>query len=264
MIYAIGDIHGHFGPLMRLLDKIHYGDSDELWFVGDFVSRGPQQAEVLRFVHGLKNKRVVLGNHDISALVQSLNFPDIKIKPDVQKLLEEDDGAELLDKLRGYEFLVVDAELQVAMSHAGIFPQWSIDEALAFNGELTAQLRGPDHRNFLYASYGDEPLIWNENLRDGARYRFLINAFCRMRYLTSEGHLELREKRPPAEVNKLVPWFNFPSHCSYRQYFGHWASLGDYCHKNIRCLDGGLAWGGKLMAWNISADRLAGEIWATK
>lgn len=259
MIYAIGDIHGHFDPLMRLLDKIRYSDSDELWFVGDFVSRGPRQAEVLRFVHGLKNKKVVLGNHDISALVQSLNFPDIKIKSDVRKLLDEDDGAELLDKLRSYEFLVVNDELQVAMSHAGIFPQWSMEEALTYNNELTAQLRGAGYRNFLYESYGDEPLIWDRDLRDGARHRFLVNAFCRMRYLTANQHLNLQEKRAPAEVPNLLPWFTLPSNCHHRQYFGHWASLGDFHRGKIRCLDGGLAWGGKLMAWNVSEDRSAGE-----
>ena len=38
-IFAIGDVHGHLDGLLRLLDKVGYGDSDELWFVGDLGIR---------------------------------------------------------------------------------------------------------------------------------------------------------------------------------------------------------------------------------
>lgn len=258
-IYAIGDIHGHLDGLLRLLEKIHYGDDDELWFVGDFINRGPQSAAVLRFLHQLPRKRVALGNHDVAALVQMQRFPEFEIMKGVAAILAEADGEELLDRLRQYQFLVVNHELKVVMSHAGIYPGWSLEEALRYDELLVKQLQGPNYRDFLRQIYGDEPCAWPECQTEGERFRFMVNAFCRMRYLRADGALELHEKRPPAAVSTMQPWFHFPRRCRYQQYFGHWASLGDHAYENVRCLDGGFAWGGRLIAWNVSENRRAGE-----
>ena len=89
-ILAIGDVHGHYEALLRLLDKAGYGDGDELWFVGDLVNRGPDSAGVLRFVHGLARKRVVLGNHDFSILVQAQRFPGNKLQASTLEVLQAD------------------------------------------------------------------------------------------------------------------------------------------------------------------------------
>lgn len=80
-IYAISDVHGQYAALLRLLEKIGYADGDELWFVGDLVNRGPDSLNVLRLVTGMANTKVVLGNHDLSLLVQAQHFKGNKIKP---------------------------------------------------------------------------------------------------------------------------------------------------------------------------------------
>jgi len=58
---VIGDVHGQFDMLMRLLDKLP--QVDDLCFVGDLIDRGPKSKEVIEFVR--KNcHKVVLGNHE--------------------------------------------------------------------------------------------------------------------------------------------------------------------------------------------------------
>lgn len=68
MIYAIGDIHGHLGKLHRLLQKVDPGLEDRLIFLGDYVDRGPDSADVIEFLIRLKEQRpetvFLRGNHD--------------------------------------------------------------------------------------------------------------------------------------------------------------------------------------------------------
>ena len=67
MLYAIGDIHGEHGKLIKLLRKLRVKDSDTLIFLGDYVDRGPDSFEVIEELIKLnKNYRCVFirGNHD--------------------------------------------------------------------------------------------------------------------------------------------------------------------------------------------------------
>ncbi len=76
---AIGDIHGHAGALVRLLDAMGYASQDGVYrhptrtaiFVGDFVDRGPQQREVLSIARAMVEAgaaRAVMGNHEFNAI----------------------------------------------------------------------------------------------------------------------------------------------------------------------------------------------------
>ena len=47
MRYVISDIHGEYGLLMRLLDKIKFSQSDELYVCGDMVDKGEESKRVL-------------------------------------------------------------------------------------------------------------------------------------------------------------------------------------------------------------------------
>ena len=50
MYYCIGDIHGCYDDLMRLIDEIEHRDKDARYlFLGDLIDRGPQVYEVLQW-----------------------------------------------------------------------------------------------------------------------------------------------------------------------------------------------------------------------
>ena len=46
----IGDVHGHYQGLMVLMEKIAPNSGDQVYFLGDLIDRGPQSAQVVKFV----------------------------------------------------------------------------------------------------------------------------------------------------------------------------------------------------------------------
>ena len=63
--YVMSDIHGHFDEFSQMLEKIGFSDEDELILAGDYVDRGNQTAEMLRWMEkGPENALFLKGNHD--------------------------------------------------------------------------------------------------------------------------------------------------------------------------------------------------------
>jgi serine/threonine protein phosphatase 1 len=71
----IGDVHGHFDGLMKLLEAIAPGSDDQVFFVGDLIDRGPKSAQVIQFIRE-NAYPCVLGNHE-QLLLES--FPDSRV-----------------------------------------------------------------------------------------------------------------------------------------------------------------------------------------
>ena len=59
----IGDIHGHYDGLMRLLEAVDPGHEDQVYFVGDLIDRGPQSRQVVEYVRQ-NGHQCVMGNHE--------------------------------------------------------------------------------------------------------------------------------------------------------------------------------------------------------
>lgn len=62
-MYIIGDVHGCFLTLKKLIEKI--GEDNVIYSVGDLVDKGPSTCDVLDYVMSLPNFKMVLGNHEI-------------------------------------------------------------------------------------------------------------------------------------------------------------------------------------------------------
>lgn len=80
-IYAIGDIHGRLDLLLRILARIEADHMSRtfmpcrLIFLGDFIDRGPQSAEVMAKLQSLSsqsdNVTILMGNHESTMLASA-------------------------------------------------------------------------------------------------------------------------------------------------------------------------------------------------
>ena len=89
------------------------------------------------------------------------------------------------------------------MLHAGVAPQWSLEQTLELSAEVEIALQGDDYRAYLTHMYGDTPRRWHDGLEGLDRLRVITN------YLTSERKYSSatgpRSKDTPASL-AYMPW----------------------------------------------------------
>ena len=214
----IGDVHGCFDELRRLLDQLGYqlDTGGETWrvahpqgrklvFVGDLVDRGPQTPDVLRLAMAAVNSGngyCVVGNHDLK-LVKALRGRQVKISHGLAESLEqlgresETFRAEALKFLDGLVSHYVFDGGRLVVAHAGLREE--------MHGRGSGQVRE-------FALYGETT---GETDEYGLPVRYNWAADYRGRAVVAYGHTPT----PRAE------WFN-----------------------NTICLDTGCVFGGALTA----------------
>jgi len=252
--YAIGDIQGCFDELQDLLGSINFNpDQDTLWFAGDLVNRGPKSLETLRFIRNLKNKIVVLGNHDIYLLSLANGHPHKDHT--LYDLLAAPDCGDLVNWLRKQPLFHYDATLNFAMSHAGIFPPWSLAQAQQYAREVEVVLQADHYATQLEYLYGNQPDEWDESLSGFDRLRFILNAFTRMRFCTLEGKLEFScAGKIGTQPEGYLPWFAVPNRAmaDVPIVFGHWSALEGHTNTPLVFdVDTGCVWGASLTALRL-------------
>lgn len=256
--YAIGDVQGCFDELQALLKQVDFSPGkDRLLFCGDLVNRGPKSLDVLRFVRALGDAAVsTLGNHDLHLLALAEGAKRGR-RDTLDEVLAAPDRDELIDWLSRQPLAYQDRDSGVLMVHAGLPPQWSVEDTLAHAAELSAVISHPrKRREFFAGMYGDQPDRWSAALTGLRRKRFIVNALTRMRYCTVDGKLDLHAKGAPGTQGAdLLPWFAAPNRLSANTtvLFGHWSTLGQvhWREHKVYGLDTGCIWGGRLTALRL-------------
>ena len=258
-LYAIGDIQGCHAEFCDLLALIGFSPSvDRLWLTGDLVNRGPDSLAVLREVKALGDRvATVLGNHDLHLLTVAAGHRRAHRDDTLAPVLDAPDRDELLAWLATRPLAV--AEDAMLMVHAGVLPQWSAVQVLALAREVEAVLAGDGREPFLRVLYGDEPHTWRDDLDGTDRLRAIVNALTRLRFCTSDGRMEFREKRGVAHAPPgYAAWFAHENRQTASQLLicGHWSTLGLLMAPNVLMLDSGCLWGGPLTAVRLPDRRV--------
>ena len=264
--YVIGDIQGCYDGLRRVLDKVEFDETnDKLFAVGDLVARGEDSLSTLRFLKSLGSQfSSVLGNHDLHLLAVVNGIRKAKKSDKLEPLLNAADLTELVDWLRQFP-LAAKLDEQSIMVHAGLYPQWSIDECVSLSDEVSNILKSDDYATFLSKMYGNTPDKWSEKLEDDERLRFIVNACTRMRFVHTDGTLDFDNKSHPSTVSNspnstLKPWFeveNTKFTTSQRVIFGHWAALSGHTNNSqFIGLDTGYVWGQSMTLLNLDTSTL--------
>jgi bis(5'-nucleosyl)-tetraphosphatase (symmetrical) len=258
-VYAIGDLQGCVQQALDLTKKIRlHADSTNFYFVGDLVNRGPDSLATLRFVRSLKSgAALVLGNHDLHLLALAGKARQVGSHDTLHAILDAPDADDMINWLRHQPLAIFeDNHLFV---HAGVLPQWTVEQTLALAHEVEHVLRGPYWVDFLREMYGNTPAKWHEDLQGTERLRCIVNALTRVRYCEQDGTMVLNTPENVSEpVSGILPWFDLPDRktLDVTVVFGHWSQRGLVLRSNLIGLDTGCVWGGKLTAICLSDRKL--------
>lgn len=259
--YIIGDIQGCFNTLKRLLSTVGFEKGrDNVIFTGDLVNRGPESLATLRYIK--KNDgamQTVLGNHDLHLLSAGEKENLIYHKKDtIQEIITAPDKDNLLSWLREKPFYLIHKSFIIV--HAGVYPEWDLEEMKRNGDEIAKALQGRNYRDFLKDMYGDKPNYYDPKRKGMPRLRFNVNAFTRMRALyCANKALNFTFKKPLDSLPPyLTPWFSFKNQGlkDYKIVFGHWSAIGITRTDQVIALDTGAVWGGALSAYAIETDEI--------
>ena len=252
-IYAVGDIQGCASSLKALVKKLP--DESRMIFLGDLVNRGPDSLGTLRYLKQLQeDQRIecILGNHDLHLLAVDAGIRNTKSLDTVQSILDAPDRAELINWLRHRPMALSNG--RVLTVHAGVLPQWDLQQTIERAQEVEKALRKKSYKDFLANMYGNTPSKWSNSLKGYERLRVITNALTRIRFCTPTGTMEFESKEGFEDGPQgYMPWFKTPKRKTQDSliYFGHWSTLGLLQYQNVIGLDTGCVWGGKLTAMEI-------------
>jgi len=127
---VVGDIHGCFDELTDLLSSVSLRDDDRLIAVGDLITKGPRNREVLDLLMSDRRFSSVVGNHD-RKIRQKLRGEPVRLNKDQRQVLKElgPDSQRYAAFLSSLPYTIdLGSHLIV---HAGIRPGVDLDKQMA-------------------------------------------------------------------------------------------------------------------------------------
>jgi calcineurin-like phosphoesterase family protein len=160
---VVGDIHGCYDELMALLEKAELGPDDHVVSVGDLITKGPKNKEVMELFMTDARFSAVIGNHDL-ALRRKWNGEDIELKnaqKEAHKELknEKDAYCTYFNKLP----FIIDLDTHLVV-HAGLRP--NVELYSQTTGDLTLlRTLGADRESengtpWYHVYYGDKTVLF--------------------------------------------------------------------------------------------------------
>lgn len=261
-VYVVGDIQGCYDELRYALDAVAFdAQHDVLWCVGDLVNRGSESAKVLRYLKELGDACVaVLGNHDLHLLQMTADSNVRYPKDNCQEVLNEPDAEELLHWLRCRPLLHHDAERKWCMVHAGLHPNWSLNEAKLRAAEVEQVLQSDDWQTFCAHVHAKEFPKKDDAKHTLDRMLFTTAMLTRARQCSASLSFDWKYRSGAGHKGDRA-WFRFASPQSWRKdcrvVYGHWAAKGLVLNKpHVLGLDSGCVWGGSLTIAHIQRSRV--------
>ncbi len=246
--WVIGDVHGCFGTLERLVARLPGQDRRRLLMVGDLVNRGPSSLAVLRWAVRQPELVAVLGNHDLHLLARAAGVVEALPGDTLNEVLGAPDRDELLAWLCQQPLLHREGDTVVV--HAGVCPSWGPDRAMGLAEATARELEGETGVRLLERFVRNQGNGWRcDECGDptGAALAILSG----IRTVRPGGGPCRGHTGPPEEApDGCRPWFSLLS-SSWRGLtvvFGHWAALGFRRFEGVVALDSGCVYGGRLTA----------------
>lgn len=248
--WAIGDVQGCLNALQRLIQSIQRIDDNPIfYFCGDLVNRGEDSLGTLLFIQSLgQSAYTVLGNHDLFALACAAGFKQPKTDDTFDAMLAAPNI--WVDWLRQRP-LALDIEHQFLLTHAGVWPSWTVADTLQRAKTIETALQADDWHTQLKQLWNGQVKAYSNELNPMDQQRFTINALTRMRFIAPDGSLDFAIKTPiDTAPTGYMPWFKMHSHSmgSRILVFGHWSALGVRNELRWIALDSGCVWGNQLSA----------------
>ena len=150
-------------------------------------------------------------------------------------------------------------EFSVLMVHAGVVPQWTVEQTLACAGEIETVLRSPESGKFFSKMSKNWVRRWSDTRSGWKRRRLACNILTRLRFCDKNGKILASASGPPgSQKSPYKPWFKHKSRKTAKVTiaFGHWAALGLMIKKRVICMDSGCVWGGRLSALRLEDRQL--------
>ena len=250
--YVVGDVQGCFKTLERLLDKINFDpQKDFLWFIGDLVNVGKNSLKALKWAYKNRDScNLLIGNHELNLLCIAYGLAEPHDDDTLNDVLEHNKRDLWLDWVRTRP--LIHEENDYFLVHAGVHPNWSLEETRNVAKHVEEALRGPDYLEYLTKWKKKFFKKWEEDLGEKKRVATALNIMTKMRFLDQDNHLVKNVKGELQNAPEdLTPWFRLldSSFKNKKLLFGHWSAIGVHQEKNITGLDSGAVWGRVLTAY---------------